>query len=1077
MVVGSVIFQKFDFETASFFIFEGLPMTNRFISSIKSRTQEQKQITMMLATGFFMGVFIATYQVTADSLFLNRMGTYLDKAFLVAGILGIVTTALFSFFQNWIRFTTLALGSVVLIFAFTLSAFWLLNTASPAYHNYFIFALYCMTGPITAVLLLSFWGIFGRLFNFRQSKRIIGWIDTGQLIAAILATLVAIPFTTKIVGDTTNYLVVCAISIATVSVLMFIISARFTLSKNDPREFGVTVRRETQLTKLFGDRYIQMMSLFLLISMVMYVLAQYSFQELVQKQYPTERELTNFNSFFTGAVYGISLIMQTFINQRIISNYGLRISLFVLPFVMAVFAVGSLVTGTFFGFEKTLGSTGFIYFFLFVALTRLFNWTLRDSLENPVFKLFFIPLDGRLRFSIQSKVEGLMNESARFLGGLLIFGLGLLPFFKVIHIALFLIVLAGLYIFVVNNLYQGYRNKIRIKLEGSDVQQEKLEKGFAMITTRLESKLGLNSPGSAVFSFKLLEKINAANVSVWVNSMMKNEDETIRHYAQEKMNELKGLSVSDKYVIRMDQSKVVDAAKSVLSKTDIQLIIENGGDITKTRIQKLTRSTDANDRHYAAELLLHTSKDECTSFLMELLLDNEPKVRNTAIKTSIKKNNSEIINSVIENLGSPVYSNQAMNALTLMGTDTLSALDSAFYRSGQSTQMMLRIVQVIGRIGGQRAREILWNKIDYPNKIVVSQVLLSLGECGFKAGISQITRIKYAIESDISDIRWNLSAIQEVGEDGFSAQIKTALRSEIQGDIEHVYMLLTMLYDTRSIQLVKENIDSGTAEGITYAVELLDVFLSEQLKQRVIPILDDLTDQERVGRLEDIYPRVKLDSKLVLKFLINRDFTQSNRWTKACVLFQIGILRIEDFKLDLIAQIFNPDALIREVAAWALYQISIDEYNSNTKRLGEATKRELDTLIILSRRMTGFERVLFFQKINAFEGIPGITLSYLADISEEIRLTRDNTLLLDEKSNNNFYILVNGTVDFYQRGEVVSEFTNGQFIGEMLGVPSFVNTNLIKAKSDAVILKLNKDQFYELLSDNVKLADKVLEYI
>jgi hypothetical protein len=70
-------------------------------------------------------------------------------------------------------------------------------------------------------------------------------------------------------------------------------------------------------------------------------------------------------------------------------------------------------------------------------------------------------------------------------------------------------------------------------------------------------------------------------------------------------------------------------------------------------------------------------------------------------------------------------------------------------------------------------------------------------------------------------------------------------------------MLLAMLYDTRSIQLVKENIDSGTSEGITYAVELLDVFLSDQLKQRVIPVLDDLTDNERINKLDYYFPRVK----------------------------------------------------------------------------------------------------------------------------------------------------------------------------------------------------------------------------
>jgi AAA family ATP:ADP antiporter len=157
----------------------------------------------------------------------------------------------------------------------------------------------------------------------------------------------------------------------------------------------------------------------------------------------------------------------------------------------------------------------------------------------------------------------------------------------------------------------------------------------------------------------------------------------------------------------MDESKAAVSEKNLLSKLDLQLIIDNGGDITKARIQKLTRSSNANDRHYAAELLLHTSKDEGTSFLMELLNDSEPKVRHTAIKTSIKKHNPEVINAVIENLGSPVFGNQAMNALVMIGADTLSALDAAFYRSGQSTQMMLRVIQVIGRIGGQRAREIL----------------------------------------------------------------------------------------------------------------------------------------------------------------------------------------------------------------------------------------------------------------------------------------------------------------------------------------------------------------------------------
>src|SRR5688572_2196503 len=106
------------------------------------------------------------------------------------------------------------------------------------------------------------------------------------------------------------------------------------------------------------------MSLLLLISMTAFVFNQYSFQQMVSVQYPNQRELTDFNAFFMAAVYGLSLFMQTFINSKIMGNYGLRVSLLILPFVLAVFSVGAVVAGLVFGFDKATSPSGFIYFFL-----------------------------------------------------------------------------------------------------------------------------------------------------------------------------------------------------------------------------------------------------------------------------------------------------------------------------------------------------------------------------------------------------------------------------------------------------------------------------------------------------------------------------------------------------------------------------------------------------------------------------------------------------------------------------------------------------------------------------------------
>jgi hypothetical protein len=895
-------------------------------------------------------------------------------------------------------------------------------------------------------------------------------------MAAIIAFFL-FPLTSSYLGDTSNYLIVSTISIVFAAILLIVASSNFQLTRNDPRGLGDEFKKETRITKVLRDPYGFSLSSFAIISMICFVFTQFSFQQLSNTQYPDQKDLANFLAYFNGSVYLLSLLMQTFVNERILSNYGLKVSLFLLPGVLIFFAASSAITGFFVGASPDANPTGFIFFFLFIALTRWFNWMLRDSLELPVFKLFFIPINSQFRFGIQAKVEGVVNESGRFIAGLIIFVFSVFAFFNVIWISLLLIVGGGLYFYFTTNLYNGYRSKIREKLEVNEGDQQKLEFGLTSIIKRLEEYLFYPNASRSVFSFKLLEKINPLLVPNWVNSLMKHQTEEVQEFAQYRMNEIKGLTVSERYIIH---SQHPIEGKIKLTKNQLETMLNSGGEITRARLQQLTRSTSAEDRLYASELLLHSNREENLSFLMELLSDSDPKVRTTAIKTASKRFNAEVIYSLIENLPNHTFGNYAAESLVIIGAKSLVHLENSFYRAGQLNSTLIKIVQIMGRIGGNKAKDMLWNKIDYPDKVVVSQILLSLGEAGFKAGVSQITRIKYAIEADIADVSWNLNAIYEIGDSESTLQLKNALRVEIKNDIEHLYKLLAMLYDTRSIQLVKENIESGTSEGTTYAVELLDIFLSDQLKQRIIPVLDDLSDAEKISRLEVLYPRVKLDDKLVLKFLINRDFTQANRWTKACALHRIGSLRLKEFTIDLIAQLFNPDLLLKEVAAWALYQIDPELYHSNVKRLGSEMKSRLDRAVIQSNDifLMAFEKIKFFQSIEVLKGMSGITLSFLADISEEISLSGNSVLRVDDKANNFFYLVYTGKIEYFSKGKMVRGFNRGEFIGEMLNSGAgYLSSDLLRAVDGSILLKIRKDDVYELLAERITLTERFLEFI
>ncbi|QCK14969.1 hypothetical protein [Mangrovivirga cuniculi] len=163
-------------------------MIDKLIGLIGARPDEKEKVMLLLAKGFFMGIFLAGYTVTAQTLFINRIGAdKLDTAFVLTGFLGVIVTWIYSKIQHNLHYSKLVIGNIVLV------TFLILGIRI-CFHFYgsqdwLIYLLYILYGPINALVILGFWGVFLRLFNLRQSKRIIGGIDSGQLSASILTFL------------------------------------------------------------------------------------------------------------------------------------------------------------------------------------------------------------------------------------------------------------------------------------------------------------------------------------------------------------------------------------------------------------------------------------------------------------------------------------------------------------------------------------------------------------------------------------------------------------------------------------------------------------------------------------------------------------------------------------------------------------------------------------------------------------------------------------------------------------------------------------------------------------------------
>ena len=82
--------------------------------------QQAGRVFLMLGMGFFMGIFLATFDVASATLFLLRYADQLPIAILLSGTTGIVLTVIYNFFQSRIPYKVLAVGIIFLVFGLPL---------------------------------------------------------------------------------------------------------------------------------------------------------------------------------------------------------------------------------------------------------------------------------------------------------------------------------------------------------------------------------------------------------------------------------------------------------------------------------------------------------------------------------------------------------------------------------------------------------------------------------------------------------------------------------------------------------------------------------------------------------------------------------------------------------------------------------------------------------------------------------------------------------------------------------------------------------------------------------------------
>lgn len=1050
-------------------------MRERFWKMLDVEPNEQGPVLLLLIISFFMGLFLATFAVASQSLFLEHFDErfQLPQALAYSGLLGMGITFLYNLLQGRVSFVSLAVFNLILVIGFT-AFIEFGDSYVPDEETLYRFG-FMLILPFTFITQLVFWGAFNRMFNVRVAKRIIGSVDLGTMIASILAFF-SIPVLLANGVATTSLYTIGLISIVTYLLLFIILATRF-LTKGKTAIKSESEIKKLSLPQFLGNRYIMLLSLFIIVSIVALRFVDYSFFNATTGtgQFTSRgQDLPTFLSLFEATVVIVSFLFTTFVTDRINQDYGLRVSLIINPILLIIFTVSALGLGWFFGYDISTGEKSTIaFFFIAVAMSKLFINSLRDALDSPTFKFYYVPIDKSINIDAQTKIEGFVTALASAVAGGLIVLVNQFEIFNVLSITLFTLPVLVVWYLVTNRMYHGYRETLQESLEkNKSAVRSHIVKEYTMDSV-LEKEVNSSAEEKVIYGLKLMEKLEPALFETSLLQLADSKLKRVRQFAQEKIQQL-GINAGESNEIR---GLAVQAAGAV---EDSDLL-----SISTEKLMKLSKSIKQSDRLLAAKLMRKLTNQKTIFILLELLRDPDPKVRNEALLTARKVRRPETWSVLIELLSSPIYAHHAAAALKEAGAPVLPYLESAFHKSGQKDLIMLKLIQIMGHIPGKESLQMLWKKIDYPDKRIVKQILYSLRYINYRATGREELVVKDLLDNEMSKTLWNLAALAELPEERHFSFLKEALREEIRDNYDHISLLLSLIYDPESVQLVKENVEAGTPNSVQYAIELLDLFVDQDLKPKLIPLLDDTSTADKLEKLQLFFPRENYNPVQVINYILNRDFNYNNRWTKVCAVYASAYM--SDFRVSrgLISQMFNTDKLLQETTAWVIYNKDRKAYETISERLPYRDKRFLDSAIESNQLLDGLddgfflhiEMIMLIKKIPVFDRIQGKVLSDLSDKIQPITLKAGEHLAVTETTDMPILIMAHGEANLKNNHEIVKSMMPGDVYGDLFQEGPTPAITEVQAIERSVIFKINLTDFYFVLANHHELAQGLIHNI
>jgi len=1087
-------------------------------SAMNIRPDEELLTTLLFLHSCLVGLSVTSFFAVANASFVADFGSeMLPHAYIVSAIVGSSLGLFYSKLDKYLSFSNLLIVNLIFLLTsvcFFRIGFWISDS------KWLSFAIFVWITPVLSLIYIEFWALAGRLYYPKQAKRLFGLVGSGEVAAGILSYF-SISFIVDRIGAV-NLLLISGVSFAVCLIILIIITRKFEgiILETESQQPAAKKKVESKFFDLLKDRYLLRIIIVMVFATFAMFFIDYAFLNQAHARYHNKEELARFFGFLYGTAKFVELIVKSVIYGRIVNRFGIKAGLLLLPVALGLLALGAAVTGT-------VADMGLAFFWL-IILTKFFDRIGRRSVYETSFRILYQPLNPRQRLAFQTKTEGIFEPIVTGLAGGALLLFKLIEGFTLVYFAYILFLLIGGWVFFSLLVSREYSSALSKALEkrhlGSDVE---ISMQDTAVLDVLKQKLDSNHPIEVIYSLNMLEKSDVLNFDKILSRLINHKNPQVRQDVLKRIEVRKVSRLQDAvrqkiesddsprvraaamrtlcalgeadvaetvipYLKSQDQHIKMGAMVGLIRHAGFEGILASGDDLLK-----LANASDPDQRAYAANILGEVGLPTFYRPLLPLLQDENFRVRRSAIKAASQIGNPRLAGQIIKNLTVPATRSSAVAALIKMGDAALPALENVFNNQLTDNDLRSRIVRICGRIGGERAIELLLNKMNYACEEVRYHVFVALNLCGYHAKSSQKAAIQQKIEAEVADAVWTSAVMADLGlrETSF---LKSALENEIQQNRKRIFLLLSFLYPARSKAILQANdilLYSTPDERAKrdYALEIIEETVSKKERAFLLPLIEKLSPQERLRRLESRFPHDTASSVRRLTEMIQRDEGAMTPLTKVYILYLVGEM---SYTLNLVGKISSAELIeyiipnlqadhpvIRETALSTLAKLDSGVFDRYARKLRDdvsadvrkiANQKEIkgNTTMLLT-----IEKVIILKEVEIFAQIPEEVLIDLASIMEEEHIPKGDQFITQGEMGTHMYLIAEGKVDVHVGDKHLIYLSEKQIVGEMALLDSEERSASVTAVQDTLLLRLDQDIFYDLMTDRIEVARGIIKVL